>query len=535
MPRSFTRRPFLLSFLLACTVGAYHPVMAATLDVPGPLYPTIQSAIDAASAGDTISVQAGRTYVENLVLKVKPAGSGYITIQSSALAALPEPDQRVGPADAVNMPTLQAADMNSPVISTELADGVPAHHYKLIGLEIARLPGAGIYHSLIMLESANQDTPDKVPHNFVIDRCYVHGLEGAQTRRGLYLGSRDTQILNSYFAQFHEHGADSQAILSVNGPGGYLIANNYLEAASENILFGGADPAIANLVPSDIHIERNYFHKPLVWRGLSPSWNVKNLLELKNARDVTIQYNIFENNWAEAQNGSAILFTVRNQDGAAHWSRIENVVFRYNVVKHTGNFLLLLTSDTAHPSGNLQNLEVSNNLVIITGSALGSAGKAIQFVRGPAGAVGANYVFNHNTFIHEENGQRFIQIEDGDTGFLPGLVIDNNIITTLEGATGGIFGGGSQGKFTLDYASPSWSFRNNAMRRRATLYPAESHYPGSFGHYRFKDAGAGDFRLRKNSPYYQAGTDGKDIGADIETLNRHIACVPDGNCTVSAQ
>ena len=33
------------------------------------------------------------------------------------------------------------------------------------------------------------------------------------------------------------------------------------------------------------------------------TWQVKNLLELKNARHVTIEYNVFENNWVNAPEG----------------------------------------------------------------------------------------------------------------------------------------------------------------------------------------------------------------------------------------
>jgi hypothetical protein len=103
-----------------------------------------------------------------------------------------------------------------------------------------------------------------------------------------------------------------------NGPGPYLIANNYLEASGENIMFGGADPYIANLVPSDITIRQNYISKPLSWRG--QAWIVKNLLELKNAQRVTIDGNLIENNWAAAQPGVAIVLTPRNQDGNSPWS-----------------------------------------------------------------------------------------------------------------------------------------------------------------------------------------------------------------------
>ena len=51
------------------------------------------------------------------------------------------------------------------------------------------------------------------------------------------------------------------------------------------------------------------------------SWLVKNLFELKNARNVLVERNVFENNWANGQAGYAILFTPRNQEGTLHLVR----------------------------------------------------------------------------------------------------------------------------------------------------------------------------------------------------------------------
>ena len=62
-------------------------------------------------------------------------------------------------------------------------------------------------------------------------------------------------------------GLDTQAICGWNGPGPYTITNNYLEAAGENILFGGADPSIPNLVPSNITVTGNYLTKQLAWES----------------------------------------------------------------------------------------------------------------------------------------------------------------------------------------------------------------------------------------------------------------------------
>src|SRR5919206_261134 len=139
-------------------------------------------------------------------------------------------------------------------------------------------------------------------------------------------------VVDSYISDFKEVGADSQAIGGWNGPGPLKIANNYLEAAGENIMFGGADPKIADLVPSDIEIVRNDLAKPLRWRKGDPSfegveWTVKNLFELKNARRVLVNGNLLEYNWPQAQNGFSILFTPRNQKGDSPWSTVEDVLF----------------------------------------------------------------------------------------------------------------------------------------------------------------------------------------------------------------
>ena len=60
--------------------------------------------------------------------------------------------------------------------------------------------------------------------------------------------------------------ADSQAIAGWNGSGPFKIENNYLEAAGENVMFGGADPKIPQLVPSDIEFRYNHCAKPVSWQ-----------------------------------------------------------------------------------------------------------------------------------------------------------------------------------------------------------------------------------------------------------------------------
>ncbi len=54
-------------------------------------------------------------------------------------------------------------------------------------------------------------------------------------------------MFNSYIDDVFSM-SDSQAIASFNAPGPVRIINNFLEATGENIMFGGADPKIPNLV-----------------------------------------------------------------------------------------------------------------------------------------------------------------------------------------------------------------------------------------------------------------------------------------------
>ena len=123
-----------------------------------------------------------------------------------------------------------------------------------------------------------------MPFKIVFERCYIHGNKTGELRTGITMNTREFAISDSYISEIHENGADSQALLGFNGTGPYQIVNNFIEGSGENVLFGGADPKIDQLVPADILIERNHFFKPLHWKKGHPDyqqWTVKNLLEFK--------------------------------------------------------------------------------------------------------------------------------------------------------------------------------------------------------------------------------------------------------------
>jgi hypothetical protein len=268
----------------------------------------LQKALNAAQGGDEIILQAGASYTGPFVLPYKATDStAYITIRSSAPAsALPAAGVRVTPAYAAALPKLLSPGQGQPALRT--APG--AHHYRFIGVEIAPVNEAAFVHELVTLgdSGAAQDTAGEIPHHLVFDRCYIHAYAQQSLKRGVTLNSAATEVVNSYVAGFKVVGQEAQAISGWNGPGPFRLVNNYLEAAGENVMFGGASASVANLVPSDIEVRGNHLAKPRSWFRADATyagthWTVKNLFELKSARRVTVEGNVMENNWADAQEG----------------------------------------------------------------------------------------------------------------------------------------------------------------------------------------------------------------------------------------
>lgn len=253
--------------LFSCT--ALSEAATRTVCSSGCQYTSLQTAINEAVAGDTILLRAGETYVGNFTLKAKTASStAFITIKSDAAASsLPADGVRLIPEGRPGANTSRAAlarivgqgggYRSTPVIRTETG----AHHYRLQFLEVDGVANEG-YETLISIGANNssQTTVAAAPYAIVLDRLWLHGHPRKGMKRGIAADGRSIDILNSYVEDINST-ADSQAIASFNAPGPTRILNNFLEASGENIMVGGADPRIPNLVPSDFEIRGNHIYK----------------------------------------------------------------------------------------------------------------------------------------------------------------------------------------------------------------------------------------------------------------------------------
>jgi hypothetical protein len=321
-------------------------------------------------------------------------------------------------------------------------------------------------------------------------------------------------------------GQDTQAIVGWNGPGPFKIVDNELEAAGENVMFGGARPTLADNIPSDIEIRGNHFFKPVSWMVGSPSyagnhWTVKNLLEFKIAQRVLITGNILENNWVDAQTGFAFLVTPRTEYGTAPWVYVQDITFTYNVLRHTASAVNISGLDSGDPQKLVRGkrILIQNNLFDdVNGKAWGggNGGNLFQVLSG-ADAV----TIDHNT------GFQSNRIISADGIPSTNFVYQNNIAP--HNAYGVMGSGHASGTPSLSYFLPRFVFQKNVIENIAASgvlqsnYPAGTFFPSDWAAVRFVNFAAGNYALAPTSPYRNAGTDGQDIGADITGLNRATA------------
>ena len=335
----------------------------------------LQAALNVAQAGDEIRLAAGAAFSGNFVLPALE-GTAPVTLRTDLPdAAVPAPDRRLTPAAASRF-----ARIASPNRRAALRTAPGAHGWRLIALELSGQDPDG---DIVQIGdgSAAQNDPAQVPHDIVLDRVYIHGDPERGAKRGIALNARDVTIRNSHISDIKAAGVDAQAIAGWNGPGPFAIENNYLEASGEVILFGGGDPGIRNLIPTDIVVRYNHITRPMAWRGTR--WQVKNLFELKNARHVVVEFNLLENNWLAAQPGYAILFTPRNQGGRCPWCTVEDVEFANNVVRNTSAGINILGHDSPNGSSPTRAVRIHDNLFTNITTRLGGNGWGVLVGDGP--------------------------------------------------------------------------------------------------------------------------------------------------------
>lgn len=288
----------------------------------------LQAALDSSVRGDEILLPAGAIFTGNFVMKPKPGTvtDGWVTIRSNG--TLQPRGVRAGPGDAPQMAKIISGTADPALSTVNSASG-----WWIDGVEVTT--SAPLNYGLVNLGDGATSGPQKtlavVPSDIAVVRSYIHGTGSGGLSRCIGLNSARTEISDNFLYDCHGKGFDTQAIGGWNGPGPFKIVNNMLAGAGENVMFGGADPAIVGLIPSDIEFRRNYVYTPPTWKGV---FTKKNLFELKNAQRVLMEGNVFDGSWADAQTGGAILLKSTNQSGGCRWCAVMDVTVRRNLIRN---------------------------------------------------------------------------------------------------------------------------------------------------------------------------------------------------------
>ena len=307
---------------------------------------TVTNAVElknALRAGGAIRIAPGR-YMGNFVIGVDG---------TSLLGRADLPDRRVAPADVSGV-VLAPFDRLVPPLR------VMANHVSVTGITVVN--GASDRETVVVGSHTATDALQQ-PDDVTFDRVAVLAGESGGVR-GFSLHTRRVTLTRSYVAGFWYRGRDAQAVFALNGPGPYILRDNYIEGSGENILFGGATIHIPDCVPGDVQIVGNTLAKPDAWRAKTGA--VKNSLEFKAVRRAVVENNLIDGNWKDGQDGSPILLTPRNQYGNTPWVVVEDVMLRGNVVRRAvqGYAISILGRDNVHPSKQTARVTIERNLFV---------------------------------------------------------------------------------------------------------------------------------------------------------------------------
>lgn len=551
-----------LVYIQSSMANTPAPGVTTTVNAGG----DFQGALNSANCGDTIQLQAGATFTGVYTFPAKSCDDNHwIIVRTSAPdSSLPAEGTRMTPcyAGVASLPgrpayscpstanVLAKLVMGSTTGSGPIVFATGANHYRLLGLEVTRNAGGLVIYNLISMQNGGPTD------HLILDRMWVHGTATDETTRGLALGGSTTvAVIDSYYNDFHcisITGActDAQAVSGGLGnlaQGPYKINDNFLEASAEAVLFGGGAATVA---PTDIEVRFNHMFKPLTWLAGQPgfigvNFIVKNHFELKNAQRVLVEGNIMENTWGGfSQSGFSVLLTPKNQtNGVGNLCPlclVTDVTVRYNSISHAGAGMQVANGLSATGGIPLDGQRYSIHDVTmddIDATKYVGNGVLFQISMGDGTPILQNVSINHITgFAPSE-----LENVGDDTNVNP---LMSNITFNNSIANAGTYpvwstGGTNNCAFhdvpitTFTACFTNSSFTSNAVIATPPNYPSSSWPAGNFfpvnaaavQFVNYNNGNGGDYHLAASSPYKNAGTDGKDLGADVSMIQSLTAGV----------
>ena len=538
--------------------ACFYTAMAATPS-PGTVIGVsaggnLQAAINSANCGDTITIQAGAVFSGTFTLPAKACDNQHwITIRTSAPnSSLPAEGTRLTPcyAGISSLPARPAYACTSAakVMPQILAGGNQAfitasgaNHYRLIGLEITHPANMPVAQPDTLVDISGGTS---LPHHVIVDRCWIHGLPTAFLKRGVKVDGSYLAVIDSTITDVHAVGTATQGIQSGTGIGPLKLVNNFVEGGDSAIGFGGQSNPFGN--PADVEIRRNHLFKPWSWQAgnsayLGYPFSAKVALESKNSNRVLIEANIMENTWgdqpggpAQGGDGSISWLGPKNQSSSCPTCDVSDVTIRYNVVRHAGGgfYIFDSPSDTGAIALQASRYSIHDNQLddISTSYSRAGSGNGIlnRFLGSLQYAPPSNVNVFHNTGF--TTGTAVLSLNGTSAVPYVGFSYSNNLES--DGSYGILGCSGLLGINVLSNCAPGYVWSTNVILGSTSSLVN----PSAVGFANYNNGNGGDYRLCQGpgvpastctaaSPYVNAGSDGRDLGADIGTVKTMTAGV----------
>ena len=331
----------------------------------------LQAAIDEASAGATLVLDAGKIYEGRIVIRPKPGASAErrLTITTRGWTDKGRGwDGLVTPADKPRMAVLRGAARQNAVIY--IPGGENAGHVSLFGLAFEAIPPAG-QGDIIRVGAGDETSPATLPQNVTIRQVLIQGDRQFGQKRGIAANGQDLVVEQIWCEEVFIAGQDAQCIGAWNGGKRVRVRHAYLAAGAENLIVGGEPIASAEMQPEDWVIEDVILHKPLRWREDGRNRQVKNLLEFKQGRNITVRRVLAVNNWDAAQDGTGLLFNYTTSGRCPQCAGLEELLVEDLVMLNVGggvSFQGYSWARNSHNDRKLRGVTLRNAYVQVTGS-----------------------------------------------------------------------------------------------------------------------------------------------------------------------
>ena len=295
---------------------------------------------------------------------------------------------------------------------------------------------------------------------------------------------------------------------------------------------------------------------------MGTKFTVKNNFELKQGRRILVEGNILENTWGGfTQNGANIVITPKNQAGSSGGNIcpicfVSDITLRYNYIRHGAQGLRVANAASTNGGWSMGGHNYSIHDLVFDGmqysecyacaNSLDALGSAYQLPPPPAAEILHDVTVDHLTIVNTG----FVATGKTATGFLVmnGPPAGNSTATPridnirwtnsiVDAGNGGAFpsGGGSDNcavgaKTIAAMLTACWTggsiFTGNLLvTDHATstfVLPSGNSTVSTWskvGFVNFNGGDGGDYHLLLTSQYHLAGTDRKDVGADINSVN----------------